>query len=166
MGLNHDKVIPNTITAVSSKILFSHKEYQPFDNSFHYISVIGKLNYLEKSCRPGIAYIVHKCESFSKDPRKEHREALRWLGKYSKNNINEGNTLQLEKGRGLEVWVDADFAGNWNRSESEEKDTDRSRHGYVIMFEGCPILHKSHLQTEIALSSTESEYTGISYALR
>jgi hypothetical protein len=31
---------------------------------------------------------------------------------------------------------------------------------------GCNILWKSQLQTEIALSSTESEYTGLSYALR
>ena len=31
---------------------------------------------------------------------------------------------------------------------------------------GCPIVWKSQLQTEIALSSTESEYTGLSYALR
>ena len=34
------------------------------------------------------------------------------------------------------------------------------------MYEGCPILHKSQLKTEIPLSSTESEYTGLSYALR
>ena len=66
----------------------------------------------------------------------------------------------------MEVWVDADFAGNWNRSEIEDRDTARSRHGYVIMYEGCPILHKSQMQTEIALSSTEIEYTGLLYALR
>ena len=34
------------------------------------------------------------------------------------------------------------------------------------MYEGCPVLHKSQLQTEIALSSTESEYTGLTYTLR
>ena len=34
------------------------------------------------------------------------------------------------------------------------------------MYAGCPIVWKSQLQTEIALSSTESEYTGLSYALR
>ena len=31
---------------------------------------------------------------------------------------------------------------------------------------GCPVIWKSQLQTEIALSSTESEYIGLSYALR
>ena len=34
------------------------------------------------------------------------------------------------------------------------------------MYAGCPIIWKSQLQTEIAMSSTESEYTGLSYALR
>ena len=31
---------------------------------------------------------------------------------------------------------------------------------------GCPVVWKSQLQHEIALSSTESEYTGLSYVLR
>ena len=34
------------------------------------------------------------------------------------------------------------------------------------MYAGCPVVWKSQLQTECALSSTESEYTGLSYALR
>ena len=34
------------------------------------------------------------------------------------------------------------------------------------MYAGCPIVSKSQLQTEIALSTIEAEYTGLSYALR
>ena len=124
------------------------------------------MNYLERSCRPDIACIVHQCARFSTDPRRDHGQAIRWLGKHLKDDVNEGTTLQPEKGRGLEVRVDEDFAGNWNRSESEDRDLARSRHEYVILYEGCPILHKSQLQTEIALSSTESKYTGLSYAIR
>ena len=68
---------------------------------------------------------------------------------------------------GLEVYIDADFAGNWNRDEApHDRDTARSCHRYIIKYMGCPIVWKSQLQTEIALSSTESEYTGLSYALR
>ena len=63
------------------------------------------------------------------------------------------------------MWVDTDFAGNRNRSESEDRETARSRHGYAIMYLGCTILHNYQLQTEIAVSSTESEYTGLSYTL-
>jgi hypothetical protein len=70
--------------------------------------------------------------------------------------------------RGLEVYVDADFCGNWTKIDAEkiDRDTARSRHGYIIFYAGCPVLWKSQLQTEVALSTTESEYTGLSYALR
>jgi hypothetical protein len=47
-----------------------------------------------------------------------------------------------------------------------DSDTARSCHGYLLSYAGCPLTWKSQLQTEIALSSTESEYTDMSYALR
>lgn len=53
-----------------------------------------------------------------------------------------------------------------SHEEADDRDTARSRHGYVITYAGAPIVWKSQLQTEIALSSCESEYTGLSYALR
>jgi hypothetical protein len=36
---------------------------------------------------------------------------------------------------------------------------------YIIMYAGCAVLWKLQMQTEIALSSTESEYIGLSYML-
>jgi hypothetical protein len=67
----------------------------------------------------------------------------------------------------FKVWVDADFSGNWIKEESmEDSDTARSRTGYIVAFLGCPIMWKSQLQTEIALSSCESEYIALSQALR
>ena len=70
--------------------------------------------------------------------------------------------------RSLEVFDNASFAGNWDKQDAQtgDQDTARSRHGYIILYYGCPLIWKSQLQTEIALSSTESEYTGLSYALR
>jgi len=109
---------------------------------------------------------VHQCARFSSCPKKEHGEAIKWLGRYLKGTRNKGTILRPDKSRQLEVFVDADFAGNWDPSEYEDCDTARSRHGYYITFAGCPILWKSQLQTEVALSSTESKYTGLSYALR
>jgi hypothetical protein len=67
---------------------------------------------------------------------------------------------------GLEIYVDADFVGNWDPVDTESRDSARSRHGYVVKYNNCSILWKSQMATEIAMSSTESEYTGASYALR
>ena len=41
-----------------------------------------------------------------------------------------------------------------------------SRTGYMILYAGCPIIWCSKLQTEIALSTTESEYIALSNSLR
>ena len=68
--------------------------------------------------------------------------------------------------RGLECHVDADFAGNWDIEDHMSVDTARSRHGYIITYAGCPLLWASQLQHGIALSITESEYNGLSRALR
>ena len=152
--------------AASSKLLSRHTKSPDFDKSFDYKSVIGKLNYLEKATRSDIAYIVHQCARFTACPKKEHGEAVRWLVKYLKGTRDKGTILRPNGEKQLEVYVDADFSGNWDPKEKWDRDTARSRHGYFVMYAGCPILWKSQLATEIALSSTESEYTGLSYALR
>jgi hypothetical protein len=42
-------------------------------------------------------------------------------------------------GKDLEVYVDASFCGDCNPLEAmTDKDTARSRHGYIINYAGCP----------------------------
>jgi hypothetical protein len=48
LRLNDTTVKPRTTPAASSKLLTKHSNSKPFDNSFNYRSVIGKLNYLEQ----------------------------------------------------------------------------------------------------------------------
>jgi len=151
---------------MTSKVLTKGIGEKEFDRSFHYRSIIGKLNYLEKGTRSNISYITHQCARYTENPKNSHAKAIRWLAKYLKGTRTKGFEMKPDLSKGIEVYVDADFCGNWDRKDSLNKDTARSRHGYIIKFLGCPIVWKSQLQHEIALSSTESEYTGMSYALR
>ena len=161
------KVTEKQTPSKSSEILKRDIDGVDFDGSFHYRSIIGKLNYLEKATRSDIAYITHQCARFAENPKQSHAKAIRWMAKYLKTTRDKGTILKPIKNRGLEVYVDADFSGNWDpKAPHLDRDTARSRHGYIVMYEGCPMIHKSQLQTEIALSSCESEYIGISYALR
>ena len=169
--LNDLKMDPTKLNAkptpmVSSTILKRHQDSPAHDGSFHYRSVVGKMNYLEKGSRPDISYAVHQCARFSASPRVEHSKAIRRIARYLAGTMDRGMVFRPDKLKGLMVHVDADFAGNWDSIDSSNVDTARSRHGYVISLAGCPICWKSQLQSEIALSSTESEYTGLSYALR
>ena len=79
---------------------------------------------------------------------------------------NKGMVIKPDTNKSFKVHVDADFCGNWHKRYGHKPDSARSRHRYIISCAGIPIVHKSQLQSEIALSSTESEYTGLSYALR
>jgi hypothetical protein len=98
------------------------------------------------------------------NPKLEHAQALQLLGRYLKATRNKGTILRPCHDKDMDIYVDANFAGNWDATETWDQDTAPSRHGYIISYAGCQAIWKSQLQTKITLSSTESEYTGISYA--
>ena len=108
--------------AASTKILSKQQDLPPFDRSFHYRSVIGRLNYLEKCTRPDISYAAHQCARFTEDPRQVHGKAVRWIARYLKGTRDEGIIIHPTNESELEVYVDADFVGNWKRSEALDRD--------------------------------------------
>jgi hypothetical protein len=72
-----DKTKLKEIPACSSQILKRNLKGTKFDNTFHYQSVIGKLNYLEKATRSDISYITHQCARFVEEPCENHARAIR-----------------------------------------------------------------------------------------
>ena len=68
--------------------------------------------------------------------------------------------------QGLECCLDADFAGGWKDGNNDSPKSVLSRTGFVIMYAGCPLTWGSKLQTEIALSNTESEYIDLSSTMQ
>jgi hypothetical protein len=165
LQLQGDKCKIKAIPAASSRILLGHKDSLTHDDSFDYRQVVGKLLYLEKSTRPDIAYAVHQCARFAAAPMVEHAQAIRWIARYLKGTKDKGIVLKpLEQS--FECFVDADFAGNWDPTDTVSPSTAKSRSGYVIKYAGCPIVWASKMQTEVALSTTEAEYIALSTALR
>jgi Reverse transcriptase (RNA-dependent DNA polymerase) len=154
------------IPALSSKILQRYLDSPAHSEKWHYRSVVGKLNYLERSTRPDIAYAVHQCARFSADTREEHTKAVKVIGRYLMSTADKG-IICTPTNESLMCYCDADFSGNWDASIAhDEPTTARSRSGYLVNYAGCPIVWASRLQIEIALSSTESEYVALSQALR
>ena len=75
LGLKHVKDGKET-PAASSRILRRNDDGVDHDRSFHYRSVIGKLNYLEKATRPDISFATHQCACFAAAPKKSHAQAV------------------------------------------------------------------------------------------
>jgi hypothetical protein len=82
LKLNNQKTIGRKTPALKTVLIRKDADGKDFDNSFHYRSVIGKLNYLEKSTRPDIAYAVHQCARFSSCPKQSHAEAVKYICRY------------------------------------------------------------------------------------
>ena len=59
--------------------------------------------------------------------------------------MGKGTILIIVKGENIEVYIDTNFAGNWDPKEYTNRDTARSRHEYFIRYRGCPVLWKSQL---------------------
>ena len=131
-----------------------------------YRSVIGKLNFLEKSTRPDIAYAVHQCARFCSNPTELHAEAVKQIARYLIGTRDKGLVLK-PKEQSIDLWVDSDYAGNWHKSHAPfDSNTSRSRTGYIITLASCPVVWGSKIQVEISLSSTEAEYVALSQSMR
>jgi hypothetical protein len=166
-GLEKPNAKPRETPALSSRILLRDEHGIPWkDEKWKYRSVIGKLNFLEKSTRPDIAYAVHQCARFTAEPKVTHAEAVKNIVRYLKGTRDMGIVMNPRE-RPLECFADASFGGDWHRPTAiYDAVTAKSRTGFVIFYCGCPIVWASKLQTEIALSTTEAEYIALSTALR
>ena len=155
------------IPAFSTKMLTKDESGPEMKEEFHYQSVIGKLNFLEKSTRPDLAYAVHQCARFSSNPKQSHAEAVKKIGRYLVSTRDKGIFMQPQVDHSFDCWVDANFAGDWNQPTTlSDPMTAKSRSGWVIKYADCPITWSSKLQTLTALSTTEAEYVALSMALR
>jgi len=134
--------------------------------NWKYRGLIGMLGYLQGTTRPDIAMATHQCARFSNSPKLSHERAVKRIGRYLLDTRDKGIIYKPDISRGLECFVDADFAGGWKDGDHNAPESVLSRTGYVIMYAGCPITWGSKMQSEIALSTTESEYIALSTAMR
>ena len=99
------------------------------------------------------------------NPIRSHELDIKRIGRYLVDNPDSGIIYTIEKTKGIEVYVDADFTGRWDSVESSNSKHLLSRTGFVICYAGCPIIWSSKLQTEIAPSTSEAEYIVMYQAL-
>ena len=165
LGLDESSTSKDT-PSLKTRILHNGDQRE-FKEPWDYRSVVGKLNFLEKSTRPDIAYAVHQCARFQADPKQSHGEAVKRIGRYLLGTRKKGLIYSPNTTMSFECYCDADFSGNWNQATAEEDvTTAKSRTGYVVMYAGCPVIWGSKLQSVVALSTTEAELVALSTALR
>ena len=136
--------------------LGSDPEGEPMSETWNYASIVGMLLYLTTNTRPDIAFAVSQVARFTAYPRQSHAKAVKSILRYLKGTCDKGMILRPTNQLNLEAFVDADFAGLHGQEPDHLPESARSRTGYVITLGGCPVIWKSQLQSEIALSTTHA----------
>lgn len=124
---------------------------------------MGMLNWLARSSRPDILFEVSQAGRFMAYPKKCHEDAAIRIYQYLRDTKVKG--MMMKPNKGFKVYADANFAGGYNKHQTDDPGTAKSRMAYHIMFSNCLIFSHSKLQTEIALSTTEAEYICLSQTL-
>ena len=165
-GMEHCNSKP-TPASGDGKPLGTDKHGPAARESWQYPSLVGMLLYLASNTRPDIAFAVHQCARFTHNPRASHEKALLRICSYLKGTADMGLIFKPTFDKMVvDCYVDADFLGLFGTEAPDDPMSVRSRTGYVITLANCPLLWVSKLQTEIALSTCESEFVALSQAFR
>jgi hypothetical protein len=124
------------------------------------------LGYLQSNSRPDIAYAVISAARSTHHPRRSHEDALKRIGRYLKETLEKGLVLRPSDTLDIDCYVDADFAGLWPHENKSDPTCVKSRTGFAICIANCPVIWSSKLQSEIATSTMESEYSALSSTMR
>jgi hypothetical protein len=136
------------------------------DEFWNYRSIVGMLLYLSTNTRPDITFAVSQVARFNHSPKKSHASAIKTIVCYLHCTADKGPIVTPTGGLSLDGYVDVDFARLHGCDPDHSDTSTKSRTGYIITLGGCTILWKSQLQTEISLSTLESEYSVLSASMR
>ena len=137
---------PNT-TPSTLDPLGPDKDGELMNESWEYASILGMLMYLANNTRPDIARAVHACVRYTHSPKKSHATAVKHILKYLKGTLDKGIILAPNNKHELNCFVDSDFAKNYNIHHDQDPTSTKSRTGYIILYQGYPVLWTSKMQT-------------------
>ena len=124
------------------------------------------LMFLCNSTRIDTQFSVHQCARFSANPKMYDEQWVKRACKCLFGTTNKVLVMNPDQSWAIECFADANFSGGYIQGNSEDSLSVLSCTGVFIMYECCPIVCVSKLQTEIMLSTTEKNNISISKVMR
>ena len=159
MGIRADDPLTYD-TPLPAGISLTKNEGEPYEIDI-YRSAIGSLIYMSQWTRIDIAYAVSVLAAHMSNPSREHHVALKHVLHYLHGTRSRGITYHGYDKHGINQlygFVDADFAG--------DKDSRKSRSGYICLMNSGAISWKTKLQTVSAASTTDAEVYAATAAIK
>ena len=135
---------------------------------YNYASIVRMLNCLQWHSCIDISLAVSQVARYVHSPKCSHEIALERIGSYLKGTSDKGLILQpvpLKDQYNINIYVDAAFTSGWGTELGTNPDSVKSQTRYIIEVVGCAVVWCSKLQTCIAISTMDSEYTALSMTL-
>ena len=123
-----------------------------------YRELIGSLMYLAQNTRPDIAFAVSKLSQYNSNSGRSQWNQAKHILRYLSKTKNLGLTYKAGNKKGIQVYCDADWAGDQD-----------DRHSYtdVAVILGGNLIHwRSTKQTGISTSTMEAEYVALSTGIK
>lgn len=149
----------------SSKVLGIDPDGPTMKENWSYPSIMGMLLYLSTNTRPDISYAMSQVARFNHNPKQSHAQYIKMILCYLKGTCDKGMIMKPTGALALDDWADADFCGLFCSDPNSSPTSVKSHTGYIITLSGVPLVWHSQLQSEISLSTTESEYIALSQSL-
>ena len=153
-------------TPTSQTALGSDPEGSPINETWKYSSVVGMLLYLSVNTRTDVVFAVSQVAQFNSNPKQSHASAVKMIIRYLSATSDKGIIFTPTTDFKVDCFVDADFTGLYGREHQDLSTSTHSQTGYIMFFCSYPLIWKSQLQTETALSTFHAEYVGLSSAIQ
>ena len=115
--------------------------------------------YLASNSHSDIDFVVHQCAEFTQCVKNTHEKAVLRIYKYLKETQKEGLILLPNKKLNVECYTDDSFSGMYGTEDPKDPICVNSSIIYMINCSRRPILWFSNPQTEIFISTINSEYS-------
>jgi hypothetical protein len=161
---NMENCNPNWTPAATSA-LGMDPDGELMTEEWSYPSIVGMLLYLSTNTRPDIAFVVSQVARFSHSSKQYHASAVKQIFCYLSRTWDKGTIVKPTNTLQLDCYIDADFAGLYKCDPDASPTSAKSRLGFIISLGGVPLVWRSQLQSEISLSTIESEYSSLSQAM-
>ena len=156
------------VDAPADRVLGTDPDGDPIDGTFNYSSVTGACWYVTCHSRPELDFALSQCSRFSFNTKRSHEIALIRIGQYLKGTKEMGMTFKPDdiSSLKLDVYVDSDFLGLYGHEDRSDPTNVKSRCGYTMLLNNCPLIWSSSLMDGIAMSTMMAEYYALSIAMR
>lgn len=141
----------------------------PQQYSWYYSSVVGLILWIAFNTHPNIEFAASMASRSIANSHPKHYKFIYRNARYLLRTRDKGILLRPElTNPKFEVFIDSDFAGDFD-AQAVDVDTNSKltslRSGYLLCFSSVSLLWVMKLQSETALSTTETEYIALSQSL-